>query len=119
MKTWEELTELEQAQLTYWDMYKDAYGFRPRGIDTSAWTIEDYNQEFAVLEAVIAKEIEHQRKIQAAAVVEFELEITELQVTGLNRLQAIEQLHNKYKTGLDDDYLCYRLNLPYGYINGR
>ena len=36
--TWEELTELEQAQATFWDMYKDAHGFRPRHIDTSSWT---------------------------------------------------------------------------------
>jgi hypothetical protein len=39
-KTWGEMTVLEQYACTYWDMYKDAYGVRPRGIDTSAWTRE-------------------------------------------------------------------------------
>jgi hypothetical protein len=34
-KSWEDMTDLEQAQCTYWDMYKDAYGHRPRGVDTS------------------------------------------------------------------------------------
>ena len=35
LKSWEDMTDLEQAQCTYWDMYKDAYGVRPRGVDTS------------------------------------------------------------------------------------
>ena len=38
MKSWEDLTPLEQARETYSDMYKDAYGMRPRGVDTSTWT---------------------------------------------------------------------------------
>ena len=38
--SWEDMTELEQAQCTFWDMYKDAYGVRPRGVDTSGWTLE-------------------------------------------------------------------------------
>jgi len=29
-RTWDELTDLEKAQCTYSDMYKDQYGFRPR-----------------------------------------------------------------------------------------
>ena len=48
-KSWEEMTDLEQAQCTYWDMYKDAYGYRPRGVDTSTWTLTDFEQEFASL----------------------------------------------------------------------
>jgi hypothetical protein len=43
--TWEDMTQLEQAQATFWDMYKDAHGFRPRHIDTSAWTIEQFEAE--------------------------------------------------------------------------
>jgi hypothetical protein len=38
LTSWEEMTVLEQMQCQYWDMYKDAYGVRPRGIDTSAWS---------------------------------------------------------------------------------
>ena len=38
--SWDELSELEQAQATFWDMYKDAYGVRPRGVDTSGWTLK-------------------------------------------------------------------------------
>ena len=51
---WEELTPLEQAAATWWDMYKDAYGIRPRGIDTSGWTLEDFRREMRLLEGAFA-----------------------------------------------------------------
>ncbi len=38
LTSWEEMTVLEQMQCQYWDMYKDAYGVRPRGVDTSSWS---------------------------------------------------------------------------------
>ena len=43
LTSWEDMTPLEQAQCTYWDMYKDAYGHRPRGIDTSSWTLAAFD----------------------------------------------------------------------------
>jgi len=30
-------TRREELECIFWDMYKDAYGVRPRGVDTSAW----------------------------------------------------------------------------------
>ena len=45
-KSWEEMTVLEQYACQFWDMYKDAYGVRPRGIDTSSWTVEQFEAEF-------------------------------------------------------------------------
>jgi len=47
--SWEDMSPLEQAQCQFWDMYKDAYGFRPRGIDTSTWTLEQFQEEFVIL----------------------------------------------------------------------
>ena len=47
-KTWEEMTVLEQYAETYSDMYKDAFGIRPR-VDTSTWTEEDFEKEFSML----------------------------------------------------------------------
>jgi hypothetical protein len=54
-KTWEEMTVLEQYACQYWDMFKDAHGVRPRGIDTSSWTEQDFEQEFACLAGIINK----------------------------------------------------------------
>mgnify|MGYP003338848960 CR=1 FL=1 len=55
-KTWEEMSVLEQYACTYWDMYKDAHGVRPRGIDTSSWTEQDFEREFEYLQQVIDQE---------------------------------------------------------------
>ena len=66
-KSWEEMSELEQAQCTYWDMYKDAYGVRPRGIDTSAWTVEDFDREFAELGGIIDREEEDRKELVKTA----------------------------------------------------
>jgi hypothetical protein len=55
-KSWEDMTDLEQAQCTYWDMYKDAYGHRPRGVDTSVWTLADFELSLQALARVIEQE---------------------------------------------------------------
>ena len=56
LKSWEDMTDLEQAQCTYWDMYKDAYGHRPRSVDTPpAGPLQTSNrslQAWAVLSSV-------------------------------------------------------------------
>ena len=62
--TWEQMSDLEQAQSIFWDMYKDAHGIRPRSIDTSTWTLEQFQQEFEYLGRVIA-ENENQRNSPA------------------------------------------------------
>lgn len=115
--SWEEMTELEQAQCQYWDMYKDAYGVRPRGIDTSTWTLEDFCEEFVTLGNVIERE-EIQRKIdQAEAVKRFESQLASLMATGARtREQAIAWVHDAEGSNGDDEYLCFLLGLPYRYF---
>ena len=68
LKSWEDMTDLEQAQCTYWDMYKDAYGHRPRGVDTSTWTLADFEQEFAGLGTVIQREEADRKTAEADAI---------------------------------------------------
>jgi hypothetical protein len=61
MKPWDLLSKLEQYSCIYSDMHKDAYGFRPR-CDTSSWTAENFEAEFAVMADVIrANEVENER----------------------------------------------------------
>jgi hypothetical protein len=50
---WDDMTELDKMQAMYWDMYKDAYGVRPRGVDTASWTVEDFEEQFKMLGQVI------------------------------------------------------------------
>ena len=72
-KTWEEMSALEQAQCIHWDMYKDAYGVRPRGIDTSGWHLEDFEAEFKMLSDVIDANERQRHLEEERAMHDFEL----------------------------------------------
>jgi hypothetical protein len=116
-KSWDELSELEQAQATYWDMYKDAYGVRPRGIDTSTWTLETFLKEFAYLGRVIEREEISRKEAETEATVVFEQRIYTLMYAGAkDRATAIRWIHEAEETNGDDDYLAWTLGLPYQYF---
>ena len=44
-RTWDELSEVEQLQEIYSDVYKSAYGFRPRHATTEQWNSAKWLQE--------------------------------------------------------------------------
>ena len=116
-KSWEELSELEQAHSIYWDMYKDAYGFRPRQIDTSGWTLAEFQAEFANLQVVIERE-EDQRKVsEAEAIAKFEQHVTNTICMGArDRETALRWIMDASNANGDWEYLCYDLGLPYHYF---
>ena len=116
-KSWDELSKLEQARETYWDMYKDAYGVRPRGIDTSNWTVETFLKEFAYLGLVIEREEKARVAAEQNAVFSFEKRISDLMFSGAkDRATAMRWIHEAEDTNGDDEYLCYTLGLPYQYF---
>jgi len=115
-KSWEEMTDLEQAQCTYWDLYKDAYGVRPRGVDTSAWTLADFDAEFKLLGEIIEQENLALKEAQARAIVEFEDRVTNLMHTGTCRERVIAWLMDAEHANGDYDYFCFTQGLPYGYF---
>ena len=115
-KSWEQMSELEQAQSTYWDMYKDAYGVRPRWIDTTKWTLEDFEAEFASLATAI-EQAENQRKAdETEAIIKFEDSVTNLMHTGTNRERVIAWLMDAEGANGDFEYFCFTQGLPYGYF---
>ena len=116
-KSWEELTQLEQAQATYWDMYKDAYGFRPRGIDTSAWTLEQFDAEFEGLGVAIDTAEQERKTAEAKATDVFERRVAELISMGAqDYAMALRWIHEAEDTNGDNDYLAWTLGLPYQYF---
>ena len=116
--TWEELTELEQAQATFWDMYKDAHGFRPRHIDTSTWTLEQFDQEFAELSEVMRANDIQQGIEEAIAIEKFERRIAEMISIGAKDVaMAMRWIHEAEDTNGDNDYLAWTLGLPYRYFS--
>jgi hypothetical protein len=116
-KSWEELTQLEQAQATYWDMYKDAYGFRPRGIDTSTWTLEQFDAEFEGLGVAIDSAEQERKTAEAQATEAFERRVAEMLTLGAKDLEmAMRWIHEAEDTNGDEDYLAWTLGLPYRYF---
>ena len=116
-KSWSELSPLEQAACEFSDFYKEANGFRPRHIDTSSWSLADFDAEFEVL-ARICKENAALRDAQeASAIVRFEARIVDLIACGAkDRTTAIRWIAEAEDCGSDMSYLCYCLGLPYQYL---
>ena len=116
-ESWEELTQLEQARELYWDMYKDAYGVRPRGVDTSTWTLEQFEAEFEGLGVAIEAEEKVRVTAEQNAVFSFEKRISDLMFSGAkDRATALRWIHEAEDTNGDDEYLAWTLSLPYGYF---
>ena len=116
-KTWEEMSTLEQYACQYWDMHKDAYGFRPRGIDTSSWTEADFEREFFQLSVTIAEEDRIRKEAEEKAAHDFEMRILSLQMTGAtDRDMALRWVHEAEGSNGDEEYLCFLVGLPYGYF---
>jgi len=115
--SWEELSELEQAQSTYWDMYKDAYNFRPRHIDTSTWTMADFEREFADLGQIMEANHAAEQIAQARAVEAFERRVAEMLTLGAKDIDmAMRWIHEAEGTQGDEDFLAWSLGLPYRYF---
>jgi hypothetical protein len=116
-KSWDELTALEQAQATYWDMYKDAYGVRPRGVDISHWTLADFDAEFEGLGIAIDAAEQERKTAEAQATEAFERRVAELLNTGAKDYEmAMRWIHEAEDTRGDNDYLAWTLGLPYQYF---
>jgi hypothetical protein len=116
-KSWEQMTTLEQYACTYWDMYKDAFGIRPRGIDTSAWTEADYVAEFKQLEEIIDREEIARKAAEAINLEKFERRVAELISIGAKDSDmAMRWIHEAEGTQGDNDYLAWTLGLPYQYF---
>ena len=116
-KSWEELTQLEQAQSVYWDMYKDAYGVRPRGVDTSHWTLADFDAEFEGLGVAIDSAEQERKTAEAQATEAFERRVAEMLTLGAKDMEmAMRWIHEAEDTNGDEDYLAWTLGLPYRYF---
>jgi hypothetical protein len=117
LTSWEQMSPIEQAQCQYWDMYKDAYGVRPRGVDTSGWSLEYFEQEFKHLAEIIEMEYKSRKEAEAAAIIKFEDRVTNLMHTGTNRERVIAWLMDAEGASGDHEYFCFLSGLPYGYFN--
>jgi hypothetical protein len=111
------MSVLEQYACQDWDMYKDAYGVRPRGIDTSAWDEATFEAEFVQLSKTIDENYRDQLAREAVAQHDFELRMLDLLMSGAkDREMALRWIHEAEGSNGDDEYLCFLLGLPYRYF---
>lgn len=116
-KSWDELDALEQAQVTFWDYFKEAHGYRPRHVDTSTWTLQDFDAAFQELASRCRSNEEDRRVMEAAAADRLERRIlTLLEMGAKDREMAVRWLAEAEDAGDDREYLCYLLGVDYGYF---
>ena len=115
-KTWEEMTVLEQYANTYSDLYKDAYGVRPRGTDFLDWTEEEFRKQFARLEGTIKDRVDEDRRFEEMAARDFEERVNGFLYLGAkDRAMALRWIMEA--DGADDfEHLCFKNGLRYGYF---
>jgi hypothetical protein len=117
MTSWNDLTANQQNASTYSDMYKDAYGFRPHGIDTSDWTDHDFQEAFKELEIIIHNSLEIDRHNEMVAIDIFEQRVQNtIRVGAKDRATALRWIHDFEGSNNDNEYLCFLVGLPYGYF---
>lgn len=118
-KTWEELSPLEKAQQIYSDLYKDAYGVRPRNWQhINKLTLEQLNAELDFLETVIVQEIALDKAREERAAARFEAEIqANLERGATDRQHAIRWIAQANAVDVDDEaFLEYTMGLKMGYL---
>ena len=113
----ETMTRMEELQSIYWDMHKDAYGVRPRGINTTSWTEADFEAEFKILGETIDQENKARQLAEHKAAHAFEMRVQSIMGCGAkDRAMALRWIHEAEGSNGDDEFLCYLVGLPYRYF---
>ena len=95
----------------------DSYYGRPRGIDTTDWTEEQFEAEFVSLSKTIDANYKDQLAREEVAMHEFEMRMQDLLLSGAtDREMAMRWVHEAEGSNGDDEYLCFLLGLPYRYF---
>ena len=111
------MTREEELHSIFWDMYKDAHGFRPRCIDTSNWDEATFEAEFNYLQSEITKNEDLRKIAEHQAAHAFEMRVQSVLACGAkDRAMALRWIHEAEGTTGDDQFLCYTLGLPYNYF---
>lgn len=115
--SWEEMSDVEQLHSIWWDAYKDAYGFRPRGQDVGHWTADDFRQELDNLSNVIDRAEKQRLEEEALAVEEFEKRVQQTIDSGAkDRETALRWIMEGSECNGDWEHFCYLNGMPFDYF---
>jgi len=104
-----QLTELEELESIYCDMHKDVYGVKARWY--KAESVEQARADLERLGKELEVQMEQDKKFQQEAIAAFDELVKSYGFEAAKRWQ-----HQAYNTDGDDEFLEYRLGLPYGYF---
>ena len=117
VNTWENLSRKEQLEAIVWDMYKEAYGIRPRHLNLAAMTESELEAECQRLQVEVERAEKARREAEAQAVILFSKRVEDTIKSGAkDRETALRWIHEADGTNGDDEYLCYLNCLPYGFF---
>ena len=117
LKSWDELSRKEQLEGIYWDMYKEAHGFRPRHIRLDLCTEAELEADLNRLQSIINDNEVQRQTAEEKAAHDFEMRVLSLLQTGAkDRAMALRWIHEAEGSNGDDEYLCYLVGLPYRYF---
>ena len=105
------------------DLYKEAYGLRPREYFWSEWEEATNDRKQAIWDDLLDtadREAEREREMQIEAEhdVEDRIRFIMSTIAGCTREDAIRHLHDAYDTHGDTEYLEFNLGVRYGYLSG-
>lgn len=108
------LTPRESMIQVYSDFHKDAYGFRPRGIDYSSMTLEELDADFARFAEVCKANAEAEASAEAKAVETFNSSIASIMSMGAS--DEVTALRWTAEAGVaecdwDIDYYLWKLGI--------
>jgi len=108
----------EVLQSIWWDAYKDAFGHRPRHVETSHWTVQDFRDDIEFCSKAISQNntIEEQEQAECADRAE-RIILSMMECGARSREMAIGWLMEAHDAGTDRNYLCFLLGVRYGYFD--
>ena len=116
-KSWDELSRKEQLEETVWDMYKEAYGIRPRHLNLTDMSEDELDAMYQNLQMEIDRAEKARHEAEAQAVTLFSKRVEDTIKSGAkDRETALRWIHEADGTNGDDEYLCYLNCLPYGFF---
>lgn len=123
MKNEHEYTRLDDLQSTFSDMWKSAYGSRPRWPSSEQWNdVVWLEQQCIELGPILTQIYESEQKAERIAIEKFELRLKDVIESGAkDRETAIRwmfEAENDDYVWDDPNYYCYNHGLPYGYFKG-
>lgn len=114
------MTERESLEILLWDLYKEAHGFRPRGMNMHEMSVQELKDKIAFCEKIVIESIKADEAEWEKCISTFEQEVSSYlkSYPGSNRKEAVDYIVARINgDGSYFDLNDFKINygLPYYY----